>query len=119
MNEFLYILLKLLLSSSIIVLISEISKRDTFVGGLIASIPVISVLSIVWLYIETKNIEDIKNLSNSIFWMVITSLSLFISLPILLKSGLGFYISLTISVLITLICYYVTVFILSKYGIKL
>ena len=119
MNEFLYILLKLLLSSSIIVLISEISKRDTFVGGLIASIPVISVLSIVWLYIETKNIEDIKNLSNSIFWMVIPSLSLFISLPILLKSGLGFYISLTISVLITLICYYVTVFILSKYGLKL
>ena len=119
MNEFLYILLKLLLSSSIIVLISEISKRDTFVGGLIASIPVISVLSIIWLYIETKNIEDIKNLSNSIFWMVIPSLSLFISLPILLKSGLGFYISLTISVLITLICYYVTVFILSKYGIKL
>ena len=119
MNEFLYILLKLLLSSSIIVLISEISKRDTFVGGLIASIPVISVLSIIWLYIETKSIEDIKNLSNSIFWMVIPSLSLFISLPILLKSGLGFYISLTISVLITLICYYVTVFILSKYGIKL
>ena len=116
MNEFLYILLKLLLSSSIIVLISEISKRDTFVGGLIASIPVISVLSIIWLYIETKNIEDIKNLSNSIFWMVIPSLSLFISLPILLKSGLGFYISLTFSVLITLFCYYVTVFILSKYG---
>ena len=119
MNEFLYILLKLLLSSSIIVLISEISKRDTFIGGLIASIPVISVLSIIWLYIETKNIEDIKNLSNSIFWMVIPSLSLFISLPILLKSGFGFYISLTISILITLICYYMTVFILSKYGIKL
>ena len=119
MNEFVYTLLKLLLSSSIIVLISEISKRDTFVGGLIASIPVISVLSIIWLYIETKNIEDIKNLSNSIFWMVIPSLSLFISLPILLKSGLGFYFSLTISILITLICYYVTIFILSKYGIKL
>ena len=116
MNEIIYILLKLLLSSSIIVLISEISKRDTFVGGLIASIPVISVLSIIWLYIETKNIEDIKNLSNSIFWMVIPSLSLFISLPFLLKSGLGFYISLTFSVLITLFCYYVTVFILSKYG---
>ena len=67
MNEFLYTLLKLLLSSSIIVLVSEISKRDTFIGGLIASVPIISVLSIIWLYIETKNIEDIKNLSNSIF----------------------------------------------------
>ena len=119
MNELMYTLLKLLLSSSIIVLVSEISKRDTFVGGLIASVPIISVLSIIWLYVETKNIEDIKRLSNSIFWMVIPSLSLFISLPFLLKSGLGFYISLTISILITLICYYVTVFILSKYGLKL
>ena len=119
MNEFLYILLKLLLSSSIIVLISEISKRDTFVGGLIASIPVISVLSIVWLYIETKNIEDIKNLSNSIFWMVIPSFTLLLALPVLINIGFNFYISLIISIILTIGCYSVTILILSHYGIEL
>ena len=119
LNELMYTIIKLLISSSIIVVVSEISKKTTFFGGLIASIPLISVLSIIWLYIETKNIENIKNLSYSIFWMVIPSLSLFVSLPILLKSGFNFYLSLILSILIAIVCYTITIFILSKYGIKL
>ena len=114
-----YTIIKLLISSLVIVFVSEISKKSSFIGGFIASIPLISVLSIIWLYMETKNIENIKNLSISIFWMVIPSLSLFVSLPFLLKSGINFYLSLILSILITAICYFLTIFILSKYGVKL
>ena len=119
MNGLIYTILKLFISSSIIVIVSEISKKNTFTGGLVASIPLISVLSIVWLYMETKNIENIINLSSSVFWMVIPSLSLFIALPFLLKSGFNFYFSLVLSMLITVACYSLTVFILSKNGLKL
>ena len=85
--------IKLLISSGIIVLVSEIAKKSSYFGGLIASIPIISVMSMVWLYIDTKDIESVRNLSNSILWMIIPSVSLFISLPILLRTGIGYNFS--------------------------
>ena len=87
-------IIKLLLSSGIIVIVSEIAKKNTLIGGLIASIPLVSVMAMVWLYIDTKDIENINALSKSILWMVVPSLALFISLPVLLKSGVNFYISM-------------------------
>ena len=114
-----YIFLKLIISSGIITMVSEISKKNSFIGGLIASIPLISILSMIWLYIESKDIEKIKNLSNSIFWMVIPSLMLFLSIPILIDIGFNFWESLIIAIILTISFYLLTVFILSYYGIKL
>jgi len=111
--------IKLLISSGVIVLVSEIAKKSTYLGGLIASIPLVSVLSMIWLYIDTKDIESVRNLSNSILWMVIPSISLFISLPILLKSGIGFYLSIFLSIIITVGCYVITILLLSLFGIEL
>ena len=111
--------IKLLLSSGIIVIVSEIAKKNTFIGGLIASIPLVSVMAMVWLYIDTKDIENINALSKSILWMVVPSLALFISLPVLLKSGVNFYISMGISILVTMGCYWLTIAALAKCGIKL
>lgn len=113
------IIIKLLISSGIIVIVSEIGKKDTFLGGMIVSVPLVSVLSIVWLYIDTRNIETINSLSNSIFWMVVPSLALFVSLPLLLKSGINFYVSMVLSILITAGCYGLTIFILARLGIEL
>ena len=111
--------IKLLLSSGIIIIVSEIAKKNTFIGGLIASIPLVSVMAMVWLYIDTKDIENINALSKSILWMVVPSLALFISLPVLLKSGVNFYVSMGISILITMGCYWLTIAALAKFGIKL
>ena len=115
----LQIIFKLLISSGIIVLVSEIAKKSAYLGGLIASIPLISVLSMIWLYIDTKDIESVKALSNSILWMVIPSISLFISLPILLRSGIGFYLSIFLSIIITIGCYGLTLLLLPRLGIEL
>lgn len=112
-------LIKLLISSGIIVLVSEIAKKNTYLGGLIASIPLISVLAIVWLYVDTKDVENVSVLSTSILWLVIPSLALFIALPILLKSGVNFYTSMGISILITMGCYWLMILALGKFGIKL
>ena len=112
-------IIKLLLSSGIIIIVSEIAKKNTFIGGLIASIPLVSVMAMVWLYIDTKDNENINALSKSILWMVVPSLALFISLPVLLKSGVNFYISMGISILVTMGCYWLTLAALTKFGIKL
>ena len=112
-------IIKLLISSGIIILVSEIAKKSSYLGGLIASIPLISVLSMIWLYIDTKDIESVKALSNSILWMVIPSISLFISLPIFLRSGFNFYLSIILSIIITIGCYGLSILLLSRLGIEL
>ena len=114
-----YIILKLIISSGIITLVSEISKKSSLIGGLIASIPMISILSMIWLYIDSKDIEKVKDLSISIFWMVIPSLTLFLSLPILINIGFNFWYSLIIASILTIGFYILAMLILSYYGIKI
>ena len=113
------ILIKVLITSIIIVVASEVAKKDTLLGGIIVSMPLISILSMVWLYIETKDIENINSLSSSIFWMVIPSLSLFITLPLLLKLGINFYIGMILSILVTICCYGLMLIILPRLGIDI
>ena len=77
--------IKVFVSSRIIALVSEIAKRDNLLGGLIASIPLVSVLSMIWLYVDTNDIDKVKALANGILWMVVPSMSPFIVLPILIN----------------------------------
>ena len=115
----LYYIIKVITSALLIVLISEISKRSSFIGGLLASIPLISILAFIWLYIDTKDPEKVIALAYSIFWLVLPSLVLFIILPILLRFGMNFYISLLISIVITAISYWLMLILLGCIGIKL
>ena len=117
MNKIIYTLLKLLLSSSIIVLVSEISEKDNLIGGLIASIPLVFILSMIWLYIDTNDIDKVKALANGILWMIVLSMSLLIILPILINFGIKFYLSLSISILITVVCY-IFISLMNYFGFK-
>ena len=110
--------IKVFISSAIIVLVSEIAKKDNIIGGLIASIPIVSVLSMIWLYIDTNNINKVKALANGVLWMIFPSISLFIILPILINCGIKFYLSLIISILITMVCYLITISFMNYFGFK-
>ena len=110
--------IKVFISSAIIVLVSEVAKKDNIIGGLIASIPIVSVLSIIWLYIDTNDIDKVKALANGILWMIFPSISFFIVLPILINCGIKFYLSLTISILITMVCYLSTISFMNYFGFK-
>ena len=114
-----YYSLKIVITVLLIIAISEISKRSTLIGAILASIPLISVLAITWLYIDTKDVHKVAMLSTSVFWLVIPSLSWFLILPVLLKKGINFYIGKGISVIITIIFYFIMIAILDKFGIKL
>jgi hypothetical protein len=114
-----YYITKILITTVLVVLISEVSKRSSLLGAILASIPLVSVLAMLWLYIDTKNIEKISALSSNIFWLVLPSLVLFIALPLLLKQGFSFYLSMGISVALTIVAYALMLIILDYFGIKL
>lgn len=114
-----YYIFKVLVTAILVVLISEISKRSTLAGSILASIPLVSVMGIIWLYIDTKDIQRISTLSTSIFWLVIPSLALFVTLPILLKKEYNFYSSMGIAIVITVFCYYLMIYVLGRFGIRL
>jgi len=88
------------------------------IGGILASVPLVSVLGMIWLYIDTQSAEKVAQFSTSVFWLVIPSLSLFIVLPILLKK-MSFYFALPISLVVMIIFYYLMILILGKFGIEL
>ncbi|MBI4005368.1 MAG: DUF3147 family protein [Gammaproteobacteria bacterium] len=114
-----YYLIKLIITAVLIVVISEISRRSSLIGAILASIPLVSVLAMLWLYIDTNDAGKVSSLATGIFWLVIPSLALFISLPLLLKQGINFYLSMGISIATTIICYFLMITVLNHYGIKL
>ena len=75
-----YLVLKFLITSIIIVAVSEIAKQSSFYGLILASIPLVSLLAITWLYLDTKDVSRVIDLSNGILWLVIPSLTFFIML---------------------------------------
>jgi len=114
-----YNIIKIVISAILLVLISEIAKRNTLFGSVLASIPLVSVLAMIWLYIDTQNTQQIILLSKGIFWLVLPSLVLFITLPIFLKYRLHFYAALIGAIILTVIAYYLMLMVLEKFGIKL
>ncbi len=110
---------KIAITTASIVLISEVAKRSSFIGALLASIPLISVLAMIWLYVDTKDVTKVSSLATSVFWLVIPSLTLFVSLPLLLKAGINFYLSISIAIALTIFSYWLMVTILGYVGIKL
>jgi hypothetical protein len=114
-----YYIVKVALSAILIVAVSEIAKRSSFLGGLIASLPIVSLLAFVWLYVDTKSLDKVASLSTSIFWLVLPSLSLFIALPLLLKKTGDFYLSLGAALVVMLACYGVMVIVLKQLDVEL
>lgn len=114
-----YYLLKLGITAMLVVLVSEVAKRSSLLGAILASVPLVSVLGILWLYIDTQDTVRIAALSSSIFWLVLPSLALFLVLPPLLRHGVNFYLSLGLSIAATIGAYWGMVVVLHRVGIRL
>lgn len=116
-------LIKVLITAILIVIITEVSKVKNlgYLGGLIASLPLVSYLSIIWLYVErdseTKAIEVISQHSIAVFWFVLPTLPFFIILPLLLKQ-MPFIAAMAVSTAIMFACYAGTMWALSQFGIN-
>ena len=115
----LYLLIKAALSGAIVAAVSEIARRYPGWGGLIASLPLTSLLAMIWLWRDSGEPERVAELATSTFWFFLPSLPLFLLLPWLLRSGLGFWTALAISVAVTLALYAGWAWAAPRLGIRL
>ncbi len=110
---------KVLITAALVVAISEVSKRSTMFGGLLASLPLVSFLALLWLYLDTKDAGKVAALSTSIFWLVLPSLVFFLALPALVKMKFGFQLSFGLAAALMFASYGVMVFVLKRCGVNL
>ena len=115
----LYLVLKITISAIIVGTASEIARRYRIWGGLVASLPLTSLLAMLWLWRDTRDPERIAQLSTSIIWFIVPSMPLFIAVSMLLRSGVGFWASMGIAVAATLALYALMFWASPRLGLKL
>ena len=114
-----YTIFKILFTAMIIVGISEIAKRSTLIAGIVASIPLTSLLALTWLYFDTQSSSTVMDLSRNILLMIPPSLTFFIALYSLLGWNTAFTLSLLISIVLTAVVYWIYFYILNFFGVNL
>ena len=114
-----YLVVKAAISGVIVAAVSEIARRYPTWGGLVASLPLTSLLAMLWLLRDSSDPARVAELATSTFWFVIPSLPLFLVLPALLRNGMAFWLALAVSVIGTLALYACWFWAAPKMGIKL
>ena len=114
-----YYFIKTLITALIIVIVSEVAKRSSFLGALIISIPLTSLLAFIWLYFDTRDYQKIIDLSYGTIILSIPSFAFFIFLPFLLKIKQNFAVSITLSIIGTIIIYFIFIFFIKKIGLNI
>ena len=115
----LYFILKAALSGVIIAAISTVSKRYPGFGALIASLPLISVLGMIWLWRDRPDAANMADHAQATFWFVLPSLPMFLLIPGLLRHGVDFWPALAAGCGLTILLYFAMVFALQRLGIAL
>ena len=112
-------IIKVVLTSVLVVAIAEAGMRSVLLASILASLPLTSLLAFVWLYADTGDSEKVAALSTGIFWLVLPSLILFIALPLQLRAGMEFVPSLAISIALTAGGYALMLAVLGRFGIEI
>jgi hypothetical protein len=115
----LYLLVKAAVSGVLIAIISEVSRRSPGWGGLLASLPLTSLIAMIWLWRATSDPQRIVAQSISTFWFVLPSLPLFMIIPLLIRAGWGFWPAILIACVVTLGLYATMFAVSARLGIRL
>jgi hypothetical protein len=114
------VLLKILLSAVIIGAVAEISRRHTGLAALLAALPLVSLLSMIWIYQDTHDVQRLAQFSWEVFWYVLPSLIFFVLLPPLLtRAHMPFYLAMLLAAAATVAGFFVLKIILGRLGIQL
>ena len=111
-------LFKVIISGLIMSAALEAARRSPSLGGLILSLPLISVITFLWLWKDTGDSERIAQLATSIFWFCLPTLAMFLILPALLRGGAGFWVALSLSLAVTVSLYAGMLWISSRAGVR-
>lgn len=113
-----WIVTKYLITAAVVVLVSELAKRSDKLGGFVAALPLVTILALVWLYLENQPQEKIANHAWYTFWYVVPTLPMFLAFPVLLPR-IGFWPTLSVSVIITIACFGLFALVVRHFGIEL
>jgi uncharacterized membrane protein (GlpM family) len=113
-----YLIMKYLITAGVVVLVSEFAKRSDRLGGLIAALPLVTVLTLIWLYIEQQPTAKLSNHAYYTFWYVIPTLPMFLLFPWLLQR-MSFWPSLSVCVVFTTVLFALYAVVLRRFGINL
>ena len=113
-----WLVTKYLITAAVVVLVSEVAKRSDRLGGLIAALPLVTVLALIWLQVERQPQVKIANHAWYTFWYVVPTLPMFLAFPMLLPR-LGFWPTMLASMLITVACFGLFALVLRPFGIQL
>ena len=114
-----YLAVKAVLSGVLIAIISEVAKRYPGLGGLIASLPLVSVLGMIWLWRDRPDALNMAAHAEATFWFVLPSLPMFLLIPALLRQGFSFWASLAIGCALTVTLYSLMVWMGPRFGLRL
>jgi hypothetical protein len=113
------LVIKYAVTAFLIVLISEVAKRSDKFGAFIASLPFVTLMVMVWLYVEKQGAQKIGNHAYYTFWYALPTLPMFLVMPWLLGKGCHFWLALALCVLITLACFALTIVLAKRFGVDL
>ena len=115
----LYLAIKAAISGVVVAIVSEVAKRYPGFGALIASLPLVSVLGMIWLGRDKHDVPNMAAHVEATFWFVLPSLPMFLLIPWLLKSGVGFWLSLAIGCALTIALYLLMTWVGPRFGLRL
>lgn len=113
-----WLITKYAITAAVVVLVSEAAKRSDKLGGFIAALPLVTVLALIWLYVENQPPQKLANHAWYTFWYVLPTLPMFLVFPALLPR-LGFWLTLLACVVLTVVCFGLLAVALKQFGIEL
>jgi F0F1-type ATP synthase assembly protein I len=115
----LFLIVKYAVTAFVIVLVSEVAKRSDRVGALIASLPLVTVMAMIWMHVENQPATKIANHAYYTFWYVLPTMPMFLLMPWMMNRGVSFWLSLTAGCALTIVCFGASAFVLKRWGIGL
>ncbi len=114
-----YFILKAAISGLLIALISEIARRSPGFAALVASLPLVSIIAMLWLWRDTQDAGRIASHAEATFWYVLPSLPMFLLVPWLIRSGTGFWLALGAGIVVTVGLYLLLLWLAPRFNLPL
>lgn len=112
-------IIRALLSGLIIATIAALGRKAPALAALVASLPLISILGMIWLWRDTSDSRLLADHAEATLWYVLPSLPMFLLIPAMLRSGQNFWVALATGIALTIVLYLLTITVAARFGVRL
>lgn len=114
--------IKYLITAAVVVAVSELAKRSDKLGALMVAMPLVTILAMIWIHVESGDSDRVKKLADHAyytFWYVVPTLPMFLVMPWLFRKGLHFSLVMLIYCAGTYLIFYLWAKLLQRFNIQL